>query len=48
MVFFGKSNNENTKNSSVLGFDLAEGIDQSLPFSDERAKLVSGHIHAIK
>jgi len=44
----GESSNENSQNITILGLSFAVSVDQSLPFSDELAESVSGHIHSVE
>lgn len=44
----GESSNENSQNITILGLGFAVSVDQSLPFSDELAESVSGHIHSVE
>jgi len=44
----GESSNENSQNITILGLSFAVSVDQSLPFSDELAESVSGHVHSVE
>ena len=44
----GESSNENSQNITILGLGFAVSVDQSLPFSDELAESVSGHVHSVE
>ena len=45
---FGETNNEASKNGTVHSLNFTYRFDERLPFSNERAKFISGHIHTIK
>jgi len=45
---FGETNDEASEDGSIHSFNFTYGFNQRLPFSDERAKFVSGHIHTIE
>jgi len=44
----GESSDEDSQNITILGLGFAVSVDQSLPFSDELAESVSGHIHSVE
>jgi len=44
----GESSNENSQNITIIGLGFAVSVNQSLPFSDELAESVSGHIHSVE
>ena len=39
---------EQTEDVSVGGLHFSLGLNQSLPLADQRAKLVSGHVHTVE
>jgi len=43
-----ESNDEDSENIAVLGLYFTVSINESLPLSDELAKLVSGHVHSME
>lgn len=43
-----ESNDEDSEDVSVGGFDLNHAFDQGLPFVDELVELVSSHAHPVK
>jgi len=45
---FGESNGENTENIAVVGFNVTNGFNESLPLSNHGTKLVSGDIHSVE
>jgi len=45
---FGEADGENSKNISAVGFNVMNGLNGGLPFSNHRAKLVSGNIHSVE
>lgn len=41
----GESNSEKTENVAIGGSDIDRGLDQGLPFTDNRSELVGGEVH---
>jgi len=42
----GEANSEETEDVAIGGSDVDRGLDQSLPFTDNRSELVGGEVHA--
>jgi len=43
-----ESSDENSKDVAIIGFNFAVNVNEGLPFSNELAKLISGHIHSME
>ena len=48
VLLLGKGDAEHTYDVSVGGTTIDIGLDDALLLFDERAKLVAGHVHAVK
>ena len=44
----GEGNAEETHKVTVLGLSLSKRLNKGVPLLDERAKLISGEVHAIE
>ena len=48
VLLLGETNSEDTKGISISSSNVNVCLDQRLPLADKRAKLVTGHVHAVE